>query len=147
MWCLPRTEVHSICNNYIYPFFILACIFADQVIWQSGFTHALVHVIFTSKFSLPPPPTHHSLLLHHLHIQGGCLHSICQLPYLVPILLLLKGNEKVMEAPSAPCIFLAKPLDIVLIYVYLQWPLANPVLKTKVCRSPASSQLNLLPLS
>ena len=64
--------------------------------WSSSpaFTHALVHAIYTSQFSLPPPPTHDSLLLHHLCIQGGHPHSICQLSNVV-LGLLLKSNEKV----------------------------------------------------
>jgi len=37
--------------------------------------------------------------------------------------------------------FVAKALNSAL--VNLQWPLANPVLNTKVCRSPGSSSLQL----
>ena len=74
---------------------------AFLLIQQSGYTHALVCAIFTSQFSLPPPPTHDSLLLHQLHVQGGHLHSIFQLSHLVRGLHLLKGNEKVIEALSA----------------------------------------------
>ena len=55
---------------------------AFSLIQQSGFTHALIHAIFASQFSLPPP-THDSLLLHQLHIQGGHLHRICQRCHLV----------------------------------------------------------------
>ena len=94
---LPRMEVHSTCNNYNFPIFILAYIFADQVIRQSGIYTCPYPCNFTCQFSLPPPPTHNSFLLHHLCIQGGHLHSICQLSHLVLGLHLLKSNEKVMD--------------------------------------------------
>jgi len=57
------------------------------------------------QFSLASSPSpllpHDSLLLHQLRIQGGHLHSICQLSHLVRGLHLLKSNEKVIEALSA----------------------------------------------
>ena len=54
-------------------------IWAIEVIWQSGFTNALIHVQFTTSYPLPSPPTYDSLSLYHLSIQGG---SIWQLSHL-----------------------------------------------------------------
>jgi len=58
-----------------------------------AFTHALVHAIYNSQFSLPLLHTHASFLLYHLCIQRTHLHSICQHSHLVRGLLLLKSNE------------------------------------------------------
>jgi len=67
-----------------------------RVIQQSSFTHAVIHANFTGHTTtsspLPSPPTHDSLSLHHRHIQGSHLHSIC---HLFLGLLLLISYEKV----------------------------------------------------
>jgi len=69
-----------------------------QVIWQSGFYTCLIHANFTSHYSsplIPSPPTPNSHSLCYLHIRGGYLHGICQLPHLFLSLLLL---QKVLKA-------------------------------------------------
>jgi len=73
---LPRSEVHSTCNFY----YFLWLHFADLGSSSSlAFTHALIHAKFPVAI---PPLTYDPLSLHHLHIQEGHLHSICQLSYL-----------------------------------------------------------------
>ena len=52
----------------------------------------------TTSSPLPSPSTHNSLTSLYLRIQGGHLHTICQLSDLFLSLLFL---EKVMEASSA----------------------------------------------
>jgi len=149
---------HAITIIYFPFFFSLACIFADQVVWQSGFIriHSLIHAIFTSQFSLP-------LLPHMTHSSSPC-------PSRPSPQYLLVSQASPNPFRSADCAdsesdrrcgtewgwlarlsicqlshhqfkFVAKALDSAL--VYLQWPLANPVLKTEVCRSPGSGSLQL----
>jgi len=97
-----------------------------RVIQQSRFTDALIHANFTGHTTtsspLPSPPTHDSLSLHHRHIQGGHLHSIC---HLFLGLLLLNSYEKVMEISSALYFWdqfkivakLTEALDTALVYL------------------------------
>ena len=70
------------------------------VIWQ--YMHlSMQTTLAICTTSSPPPPTHDSLSLHDLHIQGCHLHSICKLSYLLLSLLLINSNEKVTEVSSA----------------------------------------------
>jgi len=73
---------------------------AFLLIQQSGYTHALVHAIFTSQFSLPPPPTWLTLTLSAPHSRRPSPQYL-QPSHLVRGLHLLKSNEKVIEALSA----------------------------------------------
>jgi len=70
------------------------------LIQQSGYTHALVHAIFTSQFSLPPPPTRLTLTSSAPHSRRPSPQYL-QPSHLVRGLHLLKSNEKVIEALSA----------------------------------------------
>jgi len=115
--------VHSTCNfrslSWLRIPFLL--IWSVGVLRQSSFTHALIHAKFTSHITsfhglcgsqlrqvaaehflmtytvvLPSPLLLHTTHSHsHLCIQGGLLHSICQLSHLFLSLLLLNSNEKV----------------------------------------------------
>jgi len=87
---------------------------------------------------LPSPLfPHDSLSLHHLHIQGGRLHTF---PSLLQTFPSINSSEKVVEASSAlyfwnyhtPIQIVAKPteaLDTALVYLSLE----NPALKPEVC--------------
>ena len=129
--------------------FFLACIFADPGDPAvRGFYTCFIHANFTShttSSSLPCPPTQDSLSLHHLPILGGHLHSICQLSNLFLGLLLLKSIMRKLDGGIISTVFqdhhtpieiVATPIEALdTALVYLQWPLANPVLKPEVCRS------------
>ena len=86
---LPISKVHSTCN---YQNCLLACIF-NWFGWSSSpsFAQALIRTNFTSHTTSSFLP-HNSLSLHHLRIQWGHHHSICQLSHLFLGLLLLKSN-------------------------------------------------------
>jgi len=71
------------------------------VIRQSGFYpchYPCMQTLLALPLVLPSPPTH-SLSLHHLHIQGDHLHSICQLSHLF-VSLFLNSNERLMDIIS-----------------------------------------------
>ena len=88
----PRPEEHSTCNHQDCPFWP----------WQSGFYTRLIHATFISHTTSSPSISSHTTYSHHhLCIQGVHLCSISQLSDLFLRLLLLKDNEKVMEASSA----------------------------------------------
>jgi len=144
--------VHSMCN--FHDFFGLHFCLSGQL-GSSGtlvFSSTLIHAKFTIVLPLVLPsslPPHDSLSLHHhLHIQGGHLHSICQLSQLFVSLVLLNSNEKVVPWEASSVLawdhhtiqIVANPtegLDTALVYLSL----ANPVLKPEVCKNPKSSQL------
>jgi len=101
---LPVQEVHSTCNHHNCWSFLFSLHFADlgdqgYPAVQLLYTHILIHASFTIHTTSSPlpsdPPTQNSLSLL-LCIQGGHLHSICQLSHLF-LGLLLNSNEKVME--------------------------------------------------
>jgi len=74
----------------------------------------------TTSFPLPSPSTHNSLTSLYLCIQGGHLHTICQLSDLFLSLLVL---EKVMEA-SSHCISgnitqKFKPTEALALHLYI----------------------------
>jgi len=82
---LPRLELHSTCCYNNWPFFSFV---------NLGDPCSILLV-------LPSPHTHNSLALHHRHIQGGHLHSIC---HLFLSFLLLKSNES--DGGSISTVFL-----------------------------------------
>jgi len=91
--------------------------------------------ILATSSLLPSPPAHDSLSLHYLCIQGGHLHQLSHLDLILFLecLILLKSNEKAMEASSALYIYIwdhhtsiqivPKPTKaLYTAFVHLQWP-------------------------
>jgi len=68
--------------------------------------------ILRTSSPFPSPPTHDPLSLHHLHIQGSHLHSIC---YLFLSLLLLKSDGSIISTVSLGK--LTEALDTALVYL------------------------------